>query len=104
MALAEDRVIVTEEDVRSYLSALCRTLSDLVFTQSRRICRKTDIHVLTLLCWGKPRPLFDIFAHLAGLTRFAAVYFLQILDKSVIGYSAVFGLRANAGLVENQYS
>ena len=38
MALAEDRVIVTEED-------------------SRRICRKTDYNVLTLLCWGAPSSL-----------------------------------------------
>ncbi|KAL8287098.1 hypothetical protein RQP46_004104 [Phenoliferia psychrophenolica] len=59
-----ERVVVTEED-------------------SRRICRKTDVHVLSILCW---------------------IYFLQILDKSVIGYSAVFGLKTNAHLVGNQYS
>ncbi|KAK4050155.1 hypothetical protein OIV83_003726 [Microbotryomycetes sp. JL201] len=50
---------------------------------NKRILRKTDFNVLPLLTW---------------------VYFLQILDKSVIGYSAVFGLRENAGLVGNQYS
>lgn len=50
---------------------------------NKRILRKTDLNVLPLLVW---------------------VYFLQILDKSVIGYSAVFGLRENAGLVGNQYS
>ncbi|KAM0788138.1 hypothetical protein ACM66B_001303 [Microbotryomycetes sp. NB124-2] len=50
---------------------------------NKRILRKTDFNVLPLLVW---------------------VYFLQILDKSVIGYSAVFGLRENAGLVGNQYS
>ncbi|ORY82361.1 major facilitator superfamily domain-containing protein [Leucosporidium creatinivorum] len=64
LAMAEDRVLLTEAD-------------------SRRICRKTDLNILPLLCW---------------------VYFLQILDKSVIGYSAVFGLRQHAGLVGNQYS
>jgi hypothetical protein len=32
------------------------------------------------------------------------VYFLQILDKSVIGYGAIFGMRKEANLVGNQYS
>ncbi|KAM0755202.1 MFS general substrate transporter [Meredithblackwellia eburnea MCA 4105] len=49
----------------------------------KRICRATDKRILTILC---------------------LVYFLQILDKSVIGYSAVFGLKTNAHLVGNQYS
>ncbi|KAM0752342.1 MFS general substrate transporter [Meredithblackwellia eburnea MCA 4105] len=48
---------------------------------SSRICRLTDKYILTLLIW---------------------VYFLQILDKSVIGYSATFGLKTNAHLVGNQ--
>ncbi|KDE04417.1 hypothetical protein MVLG_05132 [Microbotryum lychnidis-dioicae p1A1 Lamole] len=64
LALLEDRVVVTEAD-------------------SRRICRRTDIHVLILLAW---------------------VYFLQISDKSIIGLSAVFGLKKDAHLVGNQYS
>jgi hypothetical protein len=38
----------------------------------KRIRRKTDGVILVILCW---------------------VYFLQILDKSVVGYSAVFGLQ-----------
>ncbi|KAI5479134.1 putative permease of the major facilitator superfamily [Pseudohyphozyma bogoriensis] len=50
---------------------------------NRRILRKTDLWVLPILLW---------------------VYFLQILDKSVIGYSAVFGLQTNAHLVGNEYS
>lgn len=49
----------------------------------RRILRKTDLYVLPVLLW---------------------IYFLQILDKSVIGYSAVYGLKTNAHLVGNQYS
>ncbi|KAK1230689.1 hypothetical protein PQX77_006221 [Marasmius sp. AFHP31] len=60
----EERIVVTDED-------------------SRRIVRKTDLHMLSLLCW---------------------VYFLQILDKVIIGYSAVFGLKQDANLVGNQYS
>ncbi|KAK7056307.1 hypothetical protein VNI00_002860 [Paramarasmius palmivorus] len=59
-----ERVIVTDED-------------------SRRIVRKTDLHLLSILTW---------------------VYFLQILDKVVIGYSAVFGLKEDTNLVGNQYS
>ncbi|KAL0574284.1 hypothetical protein V5O48_007674 [Marasmius crinis-equi] len=62
--VGEERIVVTDED-------------------SRRIVRKTDLYMLTLLCW---------------------VYFLQILDKVIIGYAAVFGLKTDAHLVGNQYS
>jgi MFS family permease len=50
---------------------------------SRRICRKTDRVILAILVW---------------------VYFLQILDKSVLGYGATYGLKEDTGLVGNQYS
>ncbi|ORY88108.1 major facilitator superfamily transporter [Leucosporidium creatinivorum] len=50
---------------------------------SRRICRKIDLNLLPILVW---------------------VYFLQILDKSIVGYSTVFGLKQDANLVGNQYS
>ncbi|KAK7060749.1 hypothetical protein VNI00_000481 [Paramarasmius palmivorus] len=52
------RVEVTEED-------------------NRRILRKTDLNLLTILTW---------------------VYWLQILDKTVLGYAATFGLREDANL------
>lgn len=50
---------------------------------SKRICRKTDQTILLVLIW---------------------VYFLQILDKSVLGYAATFGLETDTGLTGNQYS
>jgi MFS family permease len=50
---------------------------------SKRIRRKTDKVILAILVW---------------------VYFLQILDKSVLGYGATFGLQQDTGLVGNQYS
>lgn len=50
---------------------------------SKRICRKTDRTILVVLIW---------------------VYFLQILDKTVLGYGATFGLKTDTGLVGNQYS
>ncbi|OAA78450.1 Major facilitator superfamily domain, general substrate transporter [Akanthomyces lecanii RCEF 1005] len=50
---------------------------------SRRICRKTDRTILAILVW---------------------VYFLQILDKSVLGYGATYGLKEDTGLTGNQYS
>lgn len=50
---------------------------------SKRIRRKTDRTILVLLIW---------------------VYFLQILDKSVLGYGALFGLQKDTGLKGNQYS
>ncbi|KAM0747359.1 putative MFS transporter [Meredithblackwellia eburnea MCA 4105] len=64
LAASQQHIIVTDED-------------------SRRICRRTDLYILSLLVW---------------------VYFLQILDKSIIGYSAVFGLKTDTHLVGNQYS
>ncbi|RLL96885.1 hypothetical protein CFD26_106693 [Aspergillus turcosus] len=50
---------------------------------SKRICRKTDRVILVILVW---------------------VYFLQILDKSVLGYGATFGLQTDTHLTGNQYS
>lgn len=50
---------------------------------SRRICRKTDKVILAILVW---------------------VYFLQILDKSVLGYGATYGLKTDTGLKGDQYS
>ncbi|RMZ77758.1 hypothetical protein DV737_g4208, partial [Chaetothyriales sp. CBS 132003] len=49
----------------------------------KRIRRKTDKVILAILMW---------------------VYFLQILDKSVLGYGALFGLQTDTGLTGNQYS
>lgn len=51
--------------------------------ENKRICRKTDRTILVVLIW---------------------VYFLQILDKSVLGYGATFGMQTDTGLTGNQYS
>ncbi|KAK4899665.1 hypothetical protein LTR27_002931 [Elasticomyces elasticus] len=50
---------------------------------NKRIRRKTDRTILVILVW---------------------VYFLQILDKTVLGYGATFGLREATHLTGNQYS
>lgn len=50
---------------------------------SKRIARKTDKTILVILIW---------------------VYFLQILDKSVLGYGATYGLEEDTHLTGNQYS
>ncbi|KAK3072512.1 hypothetical protein LTR53_006694 [Teratosphaeriaceae sp. CCFEE 6253] len=62
--VGDERVSLTEED-------------------NKRIRRKTDKALLTILVW---------------------VYFLQILDKTVLGYGATFGLREATHLTGNQYS
>ncbi|CEJ80060.1 Putative Major facilitator superfamily transporter [[Torrubiella] hemipterigena] len=51
--------------------------------ESRRICRKTDKVILAILVW---------------------VYFLQILDKSVLAYGATYGLKEDTHLKGNEYS
>ncbi|KAM0513495.1 hypothetical protein ACHAPE_007757 [Trichoderma viride] len=56
---------------------------ELTEEDSRRICRKTDRVILAILVW---------------------VYFLQILDKSVLGYGATYGLKTDTNLTGNQYS
>ncbi|KAK0732276.1 major facilitator superfamily domain-containing protein [Lasiosphaeris hirsuta] len=50
---------------------------------NKRIRRKTDKVILSILVW---------------------VYFLQILDKTILGYSAIFGLPEDTNLTGNQYS
>ncbi|KAJ5151343.1 uncharacterized protein N7482_010595 [Penicillium canariense] len=50
---------------------------------NKRICRKTDRTILVVLIW---------------------VYFLQILDKTVLGYGATFGLKQDTHLTGNEYS
>lgn len=50
---------------------------------NKRIVRKIDLTILSILVW---------------------TYFLQILDKSTLGYAALFGMREAAGLVGSQYS
>ncbi|KAF4816280.1 putative transporter [Colletotrichum siamense] len=62
--IGDQQVEVTEED-------------------NKRIRRKTDKRILSILIW---------------------VYFLQILDKSVLGYGAIFGLRTDCNLTGDQYS
>lgn len=51
--------------------------------KNKRIRRKTDRVILVILIW---------------------VYFLQILDKSVLGYGAIFGLQEDTNLTGDQYS
>lgn len=50
---------------------------------SKRILRKTDLWMLSLLCM---------------------VYFLQSCDKGIIGLTAVYGLKTDANLHGNEYS
>ena len=75
------KVVVTEEDVCVTLTGTSTLVTNSV--QNRRILRKTDKVILSLLVW---------------------VYFLQILDKTILGYSAIFGLPEDTGLEGNQYS
>ncbi|KAK4946514.1 hypothetical protein LTR10_014366 [Elasticomyces elasticus] len=56
---------------------------ELTEEDNKRIRRKTDRVILVVLIW---------------------VYFLQILDKSVLGYGALFGLQTDTHLTGNEYS
>jgi len=74
-----DRAVAFEEGQEKGLSdaSIC-TEED-----NKRILRKTDIWMLSLLCM---------------------VYFLQSADKGIIGLTAVYGLRTDAHLVGNDYA
>ena len=79
---------VSDEDLKQghgdrALSLMGNQRVTLTEEDSNRIKRKTDKVILAILVW---------------------VYFLQILDKSVLGYGAVFGLQTDAHLTGNQYS
>ncbi|KAL7414559.1 major facilitator superfamily domain-containing protein [Mrakia frigida] len=71
---------IQNEDIFNVLSEERIFLTD---EQSRQVCRKIDRVILPVLAW---------------------VYFLQILDKSVLGYGAIFGMRTDANLNAHQYS
>ncbi|KAK1749779.1 major facilitator superfamily domain-containing protein [Echria macrotheca] len=77
--LSED--MVEHDSENGHIAAAPRTT--LTELDNRRILRKTDKVILSLLVW---------------------VYFLQILDKTILGYSAIFGLREDTHLQGNQYS
>jgi len=79
--VGDERIVVTEEDVCSVYLKNGTSPSDSF--QNKNIRRKTDKRILSILVW---------------------VYLLQILDKSVLGYGAVFGLQIDTKLVGNQYS
>lgn len=84
-AEAEKRVSQNEhvEDVKPPVDPVGVERVTLTEEDSKRIKRKTDRVILAILCW---------------------VYFLQILDKTVLGYGATFGLQEDTGLTGNQYS
>ena len=66
-----------------YLELKSSALYSPTALQNKCIRRKTDKVILAILVW---------------------VYFLQILDKSVLGYAATFGLQKDTHLTGNQYS
>lgn len=56
---------------------------ELTEEDNKRIRRKTDLNLLPILIW---------------------MYFLQITDKSTLGYSAIFGLQTDTNLTGSEYS
>lgn len=59
------------------------TVIDFTAEEERAVVRKIDTHVLPIMC---------------------LVFFCQYLDKQVLSYTAVFGLKTDLHLVGNQYS
>jgi len=85
-AHSEEHVRVTNSAIRHGDRALALIGSERIQLNdedNKRIRRKTDTHILPILIW---------------------VYFLQVLDKTTLGYGAVFGLQNDAKLTGSQYS
>ena len=70
------------EDGDSTLAILGEGRAHLTDEDDYRIRRKTDLTILPILVW---------------------VYFLQVVDKTTLGYAATFGLRTNLHLTGDQY-
>ncbi|GJN79989.1 MFS transporter [Purpureocillium lilacinum] len=71
------------EDPEPGVVPLQRERVQLTDADNKRILRKTDKHILTLLFW---------------------IYFLQIFDKAVFGTAALFHLKDDVGLTGTQFS
>ncbi|KAH8828273.1 major facilitator superfamily domain-containing protein [Flagelloscypha sp. PMI_526] len=82
-SLSEKEVNRHIEDSSGSLKASGESQVHVSEADNARIARKIDFNILTLLAW---------------------VYWLQILDKQVLGYSALFDLKTATHLVGNQYS
>ena len=76
-----EKAVVSHDDYTLALNGNERV--HLTDKDNKRICRKTDLHILPILVW---------------------VFFLQALDKLTVGYAAVFGLQEDVGLTGSQYS
>lgn len=76
---------MSDEKNATELAVLSQTSSILDFTpeEERTVVRKIDTHVLPIMC---------------------LVFFCQYLDKQVLSYTAVFGLKTDLNLKGNQYS
>ncbi|KAM0748816.1 permease of the major facilitator superfamily [Meredithblackwellia eburnea MCA 4105] len=75
----------TQKELKDGDKALELSADHVVVTEadSRRICRLNDYHILSALC---------------------LIYWLQVLDKNIIGVTAVFNLKKDIHLVGNEYS
>lgn len=80
------RAHLTDDQVKHGDAAL-RMIGDdrveLTEEDNKRIRRRTDLYLLPILIW---------------------MYFLQISDKTTLGYGATFGLQKDTGLTGSQYS
>ncbi len=68
--------------------------------QNRRICRKTDQAILTILVWVYFLQVIILLPKMRSRRSSRN----QVLDKIVLGLSAIFGLREDTHLDGNQYS
>ncbi|KAK4188930.1 major facilitator superfamily domain-containing protein [Podospora australis] len=80
-AMGDDTVYQQSDDIQDAVMGNHRVV--VTEGDNKRIRQKTDKVILVILVW---------------------VYFLQILDKTVLGFSAIYGLQHDTHLTGNQYS
>lgn len=99
------RVTLTNDDVSyQYLLHQYFRCTD-IRGQNKRICRKTDKVILSILIWVyflQVKQATFLFTRSSGTSSNTPP--IQILDKTILGYGALFGLQTDTNLVGNQYS
>lgn len=83
-------------------AAILVATEDITLTpeESWRLRRKIDLHILPLMFRGS---ISIPAARCARLSREPVLYWVQFMDKTTLGSSAILGIREDANLTTNEY-
>lgn len=72
--------------------------------KNKRICRKTDRYILSILVWVYFLQVITSHVNNQMIRRCRTDMGTQILDKTILGFSTIFGLQEDTHLVGGQFS